>query len=139
MRLNPFRVKFLGPLPSQQLVMFRRVIYPMVCLISRQKRFFPNWEVDKIVRIPLRNLLNPGSYACYRLCLESGKESPQKGRTQDFPCFLHEDHDEKEVLWGATYRIVMVFLDLIFGFRPPDTRSLPVVLGSLNENYYGGA
>lgn len=139
MRLNPLEVNFLGPLPSQSLVMFERVIYPMVAWIPRQRRFFPNWEVEKIVRIPLRNLLNRDSYACYRLCFELGKENPQKEGTQDFPCFLHEDHDEREVLWGATYRIVMVFLDLIFGFRPPDSRSLPVVHGSLDESYYGGA
>jgi hypothetical protein len=139
MRLNPLDVNFLGPLPSQSLVMFERVIYPMVAWIPRQRRFFPNWEVEKIVRIPLRNLLNPESYACYRICFQSGKAQTRKGGTQDFPCFLHEDHDEREVLWGATYRIVMVFLDLIFGFRPPDTRSLPVFHGSLDEHYYGAA
>ena len=32
MRLNPFGVKFLGPLPPQALVMFRRTIYPLVAL-----------------------------------------------------------------------------------------------------------
>ena len=30
MRLNPFGVRFLGPLPPQPLVMFKRTIYPMV-------------------------------------------------------------------------------------------------------------
>ena len=139
MRLNPMGVNFLGPLPSQSLVMFDRVIYPMVAWIPRQRRFFPNWEVEKIVYIPLKNLLNAGNYACYRLNFEMYEENPQKGGTQDFPCFVHEDNDEKEVLWGTTYRIVMVFLDLIFGFRPPDTRLLPVVHGSLNANYYVGA
>ncbi|MEE9610075.1 MAG: hypothetical protein V3W19_02430, partial [Desulfatiglandales bacterium] len=72
MRLNPLGVKFLGPLPSQGLVMFHRVIYPMVVWINHQKLFFPNWEVEKIVYIPLRNLLNPENYACYRLCFETG-------------------------------------------------------------------
>ena len=139
MRLNPLGVHFLGPLPSQSLVMFDRVIYPMVAWIPRQRRFFPNWEVEKIVRIPLKDLLNPGRYACYRITFKLGQENPQRGSPQDFPCFLHECHEESEVLWGATYRVVMVFLDLVFGFRPPDVRSLPVVSGSLDENYYSGA
>ncbi|MCP4666880.1 MAG: CoA pyrophosphatase [Deltaproteobacteria bacterium] len=139
MRLNPFGVNFLGPLPSQSLSMFDRVIYPMVAWIPRQRRFFPNWEVERIVRIPLSNLLDPGRYACYRLRFETGKEIRQEPGTQDFACYLHEDHNEREVLWGATYRIVMAFLDLVFGFRPPDIGSLPVVHGALDENYYGGA
>ena len=42
MRLNPLGITFLGPLPPQTLVMFRRVIYPMVGWIGRQRRFFPN-------------------------------------------------------------------------------------------------
>ena len=53
MRLNPFGVRFLGPLPPAELVMFRRKIYPLVCWVARQKKFTANWEVDKIVSIPL--------------------------------------------------------------------------------------
>ncbi len=139
MRLNPLGVNFLGPLPSQSLFMFHRVIYPMVAWIPRQKRFFPNWEVERIVCIPLSSLLNPGGYACYRLRFETGNENRQDPVTQDFACYLHEYKDESEVLWGATYRIVMVFLELVFGFRPPDTGSLPVVHGTLGKNYYSGA
>jgi hypothetical protein len=139
MRLNPFGVRFLGPLPSQSLVMFERVIYPMVAWIPCQQRFFPNWEVEKIIRIPMRNLLNPDSYARYRLGFKLGKENPKNGETEDFPCFLHEDHDGKEVLWGATYRVVTVFLDLVYGFRPPGAGSLPVVHGTLDMQYYEGA
>ena len=139
MRLNPFGVHFLGPLPSQSLVMFDRVIYPMVAWIPSQRRFFPNWEVEKIVRIPLRDLLNRDSYARYRLGFKLGKENPKNGETEDFPCFLYEDHDGKEVLWGATYRVVTVFLDLVFRFRPPDAGSLPVVHGTLDMQYYEGA
>jgi len=69
MRLNPFGVKFLGPLPPQPLEMFRRVIYPMAAWVQRQKRFFPNWEVDKIVYIPLKDLLEAANYRRYRLYL----------------------------------------------------------------------
>ena len=138
MRLNPLGVKFLGPLPSQQLVMFRRVIYPMVCWTGRQKRFSPNWEVEKIVYIPLPNLLNPSNYARYRLHIGSSQKNGKDLNVKEYPCFLHEHRDEYEVLWGATFRITMVFLEIVFGFKPPDIESLPVVYGSLDENYLTG-
>jgi len=139
MRLNPLGVKFLGPLPSQQLVMFRRVIYPMVCWTGRQKRFSPNWEVEKIVYIPFPNLLNPSNYARYRLHIGSSRKNGKDLNVKEYPCFLHEHRDEYEVLWGATFRITMVFLEIVFGFKPPDIESLPVVYGSLDENYLTGS
>ncbi|MEA3436387.1 MAG: CoA pyrophosphatase [Thermodesulfobacteriota bacterium] len=138
MRLNPFRVKFLGPLPPQQLVMFERVIYPMVCWISGQKRFSPNWEVEKVVYIPLKNLLMHSNYVCYRLNIKPNHENEKKSIVKDFPCFLHEHNDSVENLWGATFRITMFFLEIVFGFKPPDIESLPVVHGTLDENYLTG-
>jgi len=138
MRLNPFGVKFLGPLQSESLVMFQRYIFPMVCWVRRQKRFRINWEVEKVVYIPLRNLLNPGYYGRYRISMAPNVEIDYHDMTNDFPCFVHEKEDEKEVLWGATYRIVTLFLKVIFGFEPPDLSSIPVVPGILDENYYNG-
>ncbi len=139
MRLNPLGVRFLGPMSSQSLVMFLRVIYPMAGWITRQRRFWPNWEVEKIVRISLRDLLNPGAYACYRLDYATAHATGRHGTTQDHPCFVHRKNDSTEVLWGATYKIVTVFLELVFGFSPPDIRSLPVIYGSLDKNYLTGS
>jgi len=138
MRLNPFGVKFLGPLPPQQLVMFKRIIYPMVCWVSRQKRFSPNWEVAKVLYIPLRNLLKHSNYACYRLNIKTNHENQKNAMVKDFPCFLHAHDDRIEKLWGATFRITMVFLEIVFGFKPPDIKSLPVVHGTLDKNYLTG-
>jgi hypothetical protein len=136
MRLNPFGLTFLGPMPSQDLSLFRRVLYPMVVWINRQKHFFPNWEVEKIVRIPLRNLLDPSAYACYHIRFEQS----EKGTfVQDFPCFLHESKREREILWGVTYRIVMAFLEFAFGFNPPALELLPVIQGRMSESYLHGA
>ncbi len=41
MRLNPFAARFLGPLPSQCLLLFRRVIHPMVALGGGKDPFHP--------------------------------------------------------------------------------------------------
>jgi hypothetical protein len=138
MRLNPLGVKFLGPLPSQKLIMFERVIYPMVCWIDRQKRFSPNWEVEKVVYIPFRNLLNPSLYARYRVKIETSREKEKHPDIRDYPCFTQQSEGRTEVLWGATFRITMVFLEIVFGFKPPDMESLPVVFGSLDKNYLTG-
>lgn len=139
MRLNPLALKFLGPLQSQRLVMFKRIIYPLVCWISHQKRFYLNWEVTKIVYIPLRNLLNPSNYACYRVQVNIPDKQVNHSHINDFPCFIHYRQDGSEVLWGATFRIVMGFLDIVFDFKPPDIESLPVILGTLDQNYLTGA
>ena len=138
MRLNPLGVKLLGMLPSQQLVMFHRIIYPLVCWIPRQKRFRPNWEVEKIVYIPLRNLLDSKNYARYRLNFERIPGQGQNPDGHDFPCFVHRDGDETENLWGATFRITMAFLEVVFEFKPPDMDSLPIVNGTLDKNYLTG-
>ena len=136
--MNPFGVKFLGPLPPQKLIMFERVIYPMVGWIVGQKRFTPNWEVEKVLYIPLRKLLVPSNYACYRLNIQSRHATEENSIIKDFPCFLYEHNDSVEKLWGATFRITMVFLEIVFGFKPPDIESLPVIHGALDENYLTG-
>lgn len=136
MRLNPFGLDFLGPLPAQPLVMFQRVIYPMVVWVLSQKRFYPNWEVEKIIYIPLRELLNPARYARYQLRFEAQSSAAQ---VNTFPCFRYEKENKAELLWGATYRITAVFLEYVFGFVPPDVNSLPEIHGRLSRAYLSQA
>jgi 8-oxo-dGTP pyrophosphatase MutT (NUDIX family) len=138
MRLNPFGVRFLGPLPPQSLVMFKRTIYPMVGWIKRQKRFFPNWEVEKVVYVSLKDLLNPQNYGRYRLRMGRNPSSDPADSIQDFPCFRIPAGNQMEVLWGATYRITVKFLEYVFDFRPPGIETLPVVDGVLDESYLTG-
>jgi hypothetical protein len=139
MRLNPFGVTFLGPMASEDLSMFRRILYPMVAWINRQKHFLPNWEVDKIVYVPLRELLDSASYAWYRLHFKGAGKRGDEGYVQDFPCFRHRNEKEEEVLWGATFRIVMSFLETVFGFSAPSVDSLPVIRRTLDERYLNGS
>jgi hypothetical protein len=139
MRLNPFGLSFLGTLPAQSLVMFERVIYPLVGLINRQRRFYPNWEVEKVVYIPLEELLKPENYARYRLQMVSTGSPSQTQPVNHFPCFRHRSTGESETLWGATYQITLSFLQCVFDFHPPDMSSLPVVNGRLDENYLTGS
>jgi hypothetical protein len=117
--------------------MFRRIIYPTVGWIRHQRRFFPNWEVEKIVHIPLEDLLNPAHYACCRMTFHTRSGAPAAG-PRTYPCFVRKDGNEQDLLWGATYRIVMVFLEQVFGFNPPDMDSMPIINKSLDKDYYNG-
>lgn len=138
MRLNPFGLRFLGPVPSQRLILFRRVVHPMVVWVRRQKNYTLSWEVEKVVQIPLRDLLNPYRYAVHRLYVPPGMEWRFQGKTMDYPCFLHIHDGRAELLWGVTFRIVTVFLRIAFGFIAPDVSNLPLVPARLHEEYVNG-
>jgi 8-oxo-dGTP pyrophosphatase MutT (NUDIX family) len=139
MRLNPLRFEFLGVLPKQHLVMFDRVIYPMVGWVAPH-RLTPNWEVDRIVPIALQELLDPRRYHRFRPTVNSrGPGSRQPLRYEDFPCFVHQDDGGREMLWGATYRITQHLLKLVFDFNPPHIESLPLAQRHLDETYLNGS
>jgi 8-oxo-dGTP pyrophosphatase MutT (NUDIX family) len=138
MRLNPFSTRFLGPLPSQCLVLFKRVVHPMVGWLARRQEFKPSWEVEKIFFVPLRSLVDSSRYACYRLYVPPHLEWRFRGREIDFPCFLFPHGGRTELLWGVTYRIVTLFLELVFGFVPPGPATLPLVPAPVDESYING-
>ena len=138
MRLNPFRVSFLGALPTQRLVMFERTIQPMVAWIEPGQHFKPNWEVDRIVYIPLKKLFNPDHYGRFQLAVRQKGKTPS-AQQKEYPCFIHKGRAADEMLWGASYRMTMDFLRLVFDFKPPDPQHLPVFKGRLEEDYLKGS
>lgn len=128
MRINPFRIRFLGPMTPEYFERFGRIIYPMVAWNLGQKIFFPNREVEKIIFIPLRHFFSRGSYAKLPAAhLSRYKEKVRPAPLEEFPCLIFEEGEKREILWGLTYRIVVRFLDIVFGFKPPEESSLPEV------------
>jgi hypothetical protein len=138
MRLNPFGIRFLGPLPPYRLLLFKREIYPLVGWVSGCQRFRTNWEVEKIVHLPLRDLLDGSNF--YRYRLQMGGLSPERAGAdmRELPSFRHPDGTDNETLWGATYHIAMRLLRLAFDFEPPGLAGLPVINGRLGSNYLTG-
>ena len=71
--LSPARVRFLGPLPTYSLTLFRRTIFPLAGFVENPGSLHPNREVEKIVRNPPFVFLPRG---CLRLlsdrCIRSG-------------------------------------------------------------------
>jgi hypothetical protein len=137
-RLNPLRVRFLGVLPRERLSLFPRNIYPLVVWVERQRRFFPSWEVDRIVSIPVRKLLDPNNYFRYRLYVAPHLAKRYQRGTMDYPCLFHHDQQHAEILWGVTFRMVSQFLQLVLGFQPPDVSNRPFIPGLLDDGYING-
>jgi len=138
MRLNPFGVRFLGGLPPVHLAMFKRTIVPLVAWVHRQRHFRPNWEVERIVRIPLRDLLAPGGYIALRLQTGHHDRDGDEVAARDFPAFRFPTNRGTEILWGATYRITMRFLKQIFGFQPPAQNGGTTIEKRLTADYATG-
>jgi len=139
-RLNPFNIRFLGPLPSRELYVFSRIIFPVVGLVKRPWRFQPNWEVERIVEIPLAALFERGNYGTLTVELESTIPFRHEVEpVRNFPCFLYTPPGgREEVLWGATLSIVLNFLDIVFGFTLPAENSNRVIRKSLRPDYATG-
>ncbi len=137
MRLNPLKVEILGCLPVQKLVLFERHIYPLVGWMADPQRLVPNWEVERIVHIPLRRLMDPGNYGRYQLRFQTTRGVSQP--KESFPCFVHRGRNGREVLWGATFRIAMDFLEVVFGFGLPNLDQSPVIHRQLGHTYLNGS
>ncbi len=139
MRLIPLDVRFLGPLPPQRLIMFARTIYPMVGWVQHQKHFRLNGEVEKLVYISIQALLNQENYASFQLTYPSILPPGIDKTRREFPCFVHHQEGATEILWGATYRIVMTFLAQVFDFSPPETSDLPGIDNHLSPDYFNNS
>lgn len=122
-RLSPFNVEFLGPLPCNPLLAFTRIIFPLVGFIKRDFPGRPNGEVEKIVNIPLRAFCDEGNYCTYTIESEYPLGNNVATR-REFPCFTAVDaHGNEEILWGATFFIVVNFLKTVLGFELPESHT----------------
>lgn len=134
LRINPFRVVFLGPLPSRDLISFERTIFPLAGYVKDEKGFRPNREVEKIVEIPLRTFFEDGNYGLCRLETTPGKVMEKIDNNRCYPCFIYHD----EVLWGATFDVVLNFLKIVFDFKLPESHTERIVKKKLYADYLTG-
>ena len=91
--------------------------------------------MDKVVEIPLSTFYREEQFGCYQI----GAPDGAGGGLLQYPCLIHRDSDgEDEVLWGATFHIIVSFLDIVMGYRLPDWRKGPLILRSLKPDYLTG-
>lgn len=136
MRLNPMAVNFLGPISAEYLQTSNKMIYPMVCWVSGQKKFFPNWEVEKILYIPIYEFFNKQNYYRFKIDIDPEVQKQFDNLEIDHPCFICKTDNQTDLLWGATYRIIASFLELAFKFKMPDIELLPFTNENINRKYF---
>jgi 8-oxo-dGTP pyrophosphatase MutT (NUDIX family) len=130
--LNPLNVDFLGPLPCQDLLMMTRTIFPVAGHVKREWKFRPNREVERMVEIPLADFFRKDSYGMYCVDNSFSGESPPFTT----PCLIRRSHgDEEDILWGATLRIIMDFLRIVFDFVPPENGDGRVIRKIISADY----
>jgi 8-oxo-dGTP pyrophosphatase MutT (NUDIX family) len=138
LRLSPFNVEFLGPLPTYRLTSRRWIIFPLVGRVKHSWKSKLSWEVEKIVPIPLAAFFDPQNYAIYSL------EVPEKLVAQgipspwEFPCLVHIENGKEELLWGATFQIIQTFFRIVFQFSFPSPDGRRVIRRPLASNYLSG-
>lgn len=137
-RLSPFNVQFLGALPCNPLLAFTRIIFPLVGFIKHNGPGRTNREVEKIVNIPLREFYNENNYCTYTIESEYPLQNNVAAR-REFPCFTAiDEHGNEEILWGATFFIIVNFLNTVLGFELPDSHTRRTFKKVLKAEYIRG-
>ena len=138
MNLCPFKIQCLGPLPTYSLHLFKRTIFPLVGFVDEEWTFRPNTEVERLVEIPLNTFFQEDNYGCYEI--EYTDPLSRNSRTsQKFPCLIYRDNQGREdILWGATFFIIMNFLNVVFDFKIPELHAKRVIKKTLYPDYMTG-
>jgi len=129
--LSPFRTTLIGPLPTYNLALFKRTIFPIAGFVENHGLLRPNSEVEKIVEIPLSSFYRPDSIGTIQI------ETPGKNAApSEFPCLIHHGEDgQREILWGATFNITVDFLKIVMDYSLPEKRSGAVISRKLSAAY----
>jgi 8-oxo-dGTP pyrophosphatase MutT (NUDIX family) len=138
LRLSPFNVEFLGPLPTYCLESRRWIMFPLVGRVKRLWKFKFSWEVDKMVSIPLEVFFEPGNYAVYSLEVPEKLTAAGIPNPWEFPCLVYHEDGEEEILWGATYKVIQTFFQIAFDFQFPSPDGTRVIHRPLASNYLSG-
>lgn len=137
-RLSPFNIRFLGPLPSYRLHLFTKTIFPMIGLVEKKWKFHSSREVEKMVEIPLEAFYNKKNYGFFSIRSPDGTADGMENGWK-FPCLIHGDDDgEEEILWGATFNIIISFLDIAFDFTLPEIQPERIITKTLHPDYLTG-
>jgi len=136
--LRPWNIFFQGPLPTYSLLLFKRTIFPLVCLVRKEWRFHPNPEVESIVEIPLKAFFNNENYGLYSVETSDQSKMNRRG-PREFPCLIiRNNQGNEEILWGATFYIIMNFFKIALNFELPDIHGKRIIKRTLGPEYITG-
>lgn len=133
--LNPFRILFLGALPCHSLALMAKTIFPSICLVPERWEFKLNAEVEKILEIPVSTFFDRTKYALLEIETQFGNSL----HNNKFPCIVLTDPEGgQEILWGATFYIIMNYLQIIFADDLPVPSSAGIIKKVLSKTYISG-
>ena len=138
MRLPPWKVEFLGSLPAYSLVHFTKSIFPVVGLIKGRWRIKSNWEVEKVIPVPIRSFFDSANYIRYLLDMPVNPSEIVNSGGYDAPAFVVPDSGDEDILWGATYSIMMDFFKLALGIPISNFQGSRTIERTLPAHYYTG-
>ncbi len=123
MRLRPWNVEYLGTLPTHQILNYPGIIFPVVGRIRGPWRARPTWEVEKVIR---------------RLNL-SGPAREKFGMDHwELPGLAVQSGGEEEILWGATFRILLHFMERVLDLNWEGIRPSRRVERDMPDHYFQG-
>ncbi len=138
MRLPPWKVEYMGALPTIWMQSFPRVIFPVVGKVRPGWKARPNWEVERVLRLPLRAFFDPANYATCRFLVQTPTEEGQGALEWEYPCLVIDDPTGEEILWGATFKILMNFMERVFELPIEQINPSRRVLKELSPYYFTG-
>lgn len=138
MRLPPWRVEYLGSLPTLGMLSFPRVIFPVVGRVRPGWKARPNWEVEAVLRVPLRDFFDPANYGICDFAVTSARDEREETLFGEYPCLVISASGGEEILWGATFRILMEFMERVFGLSLLAMNPSRRVAKALPPQYFSG-
>jgi 8-oxo-dGTP pyrophosphatase MutT (NUDIX family) len=132
-------IRYLGSLPSYGMVSFRRVIYPAVGMVVGPFTECLSWEVERLVIIGLPELYDPDRFAWIRFDVPDDIKNASGRSDWNFPCFVSGQGADREILWGATFNIILTFLWIVLGFPLPNIPKDRQVTKEIPGNYFTGS
>ncbi|OIP87186.1 MAG: hypothetical protein AUK24_09830 [Syntrophaceae bacterium CG2_30_49_12] len=133
-KLSPWNVIFLGPLPTYSLTLYRRTIFPLVGFVKNPWPIRLNSEADRVVEIPLKSFFEEGNYGLYTV--EVSDQSRSNCEESSYPCFIHkDDKGGEEILWGATFNIIVNFLQAVLDYKLPDMHAKKMIKMTRHPRY----
>jgi 8-oxo-dGTP pyrophosphatase MutT (NUDIX family) len=132
-------IRYLGPLPSYGMVSFRRVIYPAVGVVVGPFRECLSWEVERLVVVGLAQLYDPDRFAWIKFDVPDDIKNASGRSDWNFPCFVSGEGEKREILWGATFNMILTFLWIVLGFPLPDIPADRLVTKEIPDNYFTGS
>ena len=138
MRLPPWKVEYMGALPALWMQSFPRVIFPVVGNVQPGWKDRPNREVESVLRVPLRAFFDPANYAICRFLISTPDVAGGAGHEWEYPCLVVDDPAGPEILWGATFKILMNFMERVFGLSVGEIQPSRRISKELPPYYFTG-